>query len=67
MTAYVAGEQQLAAGATQLSELGNGLQMVQSAIQKLSLATDGEGDSAEDIKAAAKELAAGTAALKEAL
>ena len=63
----VKGVQDYTAGATQLSELGNGLQMVQSAIQKLSLATDGEGDSAEDIKAAAKELAAGTAALKEAL
>ena len=67
VTSYVTGEQQLAAGADQLTELGSGLQMVQSAIQKLSLATDGEGDSAEDIKAAAKELAAGTAALKEAL
>lgn len=67
VTSYVTGEQQLAAGAAQLTELGSGLQMVQSAIQKLSLATDGEGDSAEDIKAAAKELAAGTAALKEAL
>ena len=67
VSSYVDGEKQLAAGASQLTQLSAGLKQVQSAISQLEAATDGEGGTTEDLQAASKALAAGTAQMKAAL
>ena len=67
VSSYVDGEKQLAEGASQLTQLSAGLKQVQSAISQLEAATDGEGGTTEDLQAASKALAAGTAQMKAAL
>lgn len=60
ITAYVAGEQQLSAGAQSLTQ-------IQSAVNTLSAALDGQGEITEDLVAASNALAEGTAMLTASL
>lgn len=67
ITDYVKGEEALADGAKELSSLKVGLTQIQHAVSGLYSSIDGEGTSAEDIKAASKALASGTQKLEDAL
>lgn len=64
---YVAGEQKIAAGAAQLSQLSKGLEQVQTAVDTLSKAADGKGEATDDLVIAANQLAAGTKQLQAVL
>lgn len=67
VTSYVAGEQKIAAGAAQLSQLSKGLEQVQTAVDTLSKAADGKGEATDDLVIAANQLAAGTKQLQAVL
>ena len=67
VTYYVAGEQKIAAGAAQLSQLSKGLEQVQTAVDTLSKAADGKGEATDDLVIAANQLAAGTKQLQAVL
>lgn len=65
--AYIVGEEQIAAGAKELSSLKTGLSAIQKAITKLNEAVDGKGETSQDIYKASQELAEGTKALNDSL
>lgn len=67
VTSYVVGEQKIAAGAAQLSQLSKGLEQVQTAVDTLSKAADGKGEATDDLVIAANQLAAGTKQLQAVL
>lgn len=63
----MAGEQKIAAGAAQLSQLSKGLEQVQTAVDTLSKAADGKGEATDDLVIAANQLAAGTSSYRQYL
>ena len=65
ITSYIGGEQQLAAGAAQLTALKDGLIQTKDAVGQLYEAIDGAGGN--DIQAASEKLAEGTQKLKDAV
>ena len=67
ITSYIKGEEQIANGAGQLTQLETGLTEIKDAITALNQAVDGQGDSSQDLYAASQALAQGTQKLNDTL
>lgn len=67
ITSYIKGEEQIANGAGQLTQLETGLTEIKDAITALNQAVDGQGDSSQDLYAASQTLAQGTQKLNDTL